>query len=505
MVFNLDLEKHLLAGLIKHPDFFVEIESFIGPDDFGYDINRIIFTIIQQTLYSHNSIDASIIIAKLQNLGISFKDNLDTTEYVNALALLQVSLNSLRQTVQELKKITFRRNYIAASENIKRSLLKAGNKSMEELISIVDKEHYENLEKWFNASDSIDLFETMFDRAFRLAESPIDEMGYKTPHAIFNSAYGGFLPGNIYVFCARPKMGKTTFLNSTAFKMANMTSNIPCLILDTEMQENEIGDRILAMTSGVPLWYIRTGNFGKNAELTKKIKETQALARTNKWSMHHEYVINCPIDRVINKIKRWYYTKVGRGNPCIIVYDYIKLTGESLSDHYKEHQAVGDKVNRLKELVGKEVTGTLLTSLQLNRSGESGDGSKGVTDDSSAISLSDRALWFASYVGIFRRKTLKEIEVETEKFGTHKLITIESRWQGKSSFGHHSFILNEQGKPTRNFINFQVENFDATEVGDAQDMYSQLRLVSDKSPKDKPTVKSPFGPDDDTTTTGKDK
>ena len=39
---------------------------------------------------------------------------------------------------------------------------------------------------------------------------------------------------------------------------------------------------------------------------------------------------------------------VGRGNKCIIAYDYVKLTGEKVSQNWAEHQAIGEKIDKLK-------------------------------------------------------------------------------------------------------------------------------------------------------------
>ena len=36
---------------------------------------------------------------------------------------------------------------------------------------------------------------------------------------------------------------------------------------------------------------------------------------------------------------------VGRGNPCVIAYDYVKLTGEKVDKNWAEHQAIGEKID----------------------------------------------------------------------------------------------------------------------------------------------------------------
>lgn len=478
MVYSQDLEKQVIGGLIKYQEAYSEVAAFLGEEDFAYDINRNIYALIKHALNNKETIDKTILTSRLRNLGITTKENIDPYDYLDALSLIQVTPKSLIQGVKDLKKVTKRREYVEVADQIKKQMIKGGNMSFDEINNYVDKALYAKMNNWHTASDSVDLFESMQTRVEELGNNPVSDMGLQTPYPYYNKRYGGFRNGNVYVFASRPKQGKTSFLDSTAFHMANTMKNekgelvkIPTLILDTEMQSDEIQERVLAMLSGVPVWYITTGNWRKVPEYTIKIREAWKVINRDKYKLHHEYVINTPIEQVVSKIKRWYYTKVGRGNQCMIIYDYIKITGEGVSEYNKEHQVIGEKVNTLKELVGKEVTAPLVSAVQINRSG---DNRREAKDDASVIALSDRVLWFASQVSIFRRKTPEEIQLETERFGTHKLINLESRWQGKEAAGHLDFVRDLEGNLINNFTNFTVDNFKVTEHADAKEMYDIL-------------------------------
>ena len=168
-------------------------------------------------------------------------------------------------------------------------------------------------------------------------------------------------------------------------------------------------------------------------------------------------------------------SKVGREQKSLICYDYVKLTGEKMGQNWAEHQAIGDKVDKLKR-VSEEIKAPIFTAVQLNRTGEN-QGRRGsdVTDDSSAISLSDRLQWFASFVAIFRRKTQDEIAEDTTMYGTHKLVPLKTRYQGRDATGHQDLVRrrNEDGSPGHwsiNFLNFNVENFSVTDRGSLRDV-----------------------------------
>lgn len=155
------------------------------------------------------------------------------------------------------------------------------------------------------------------------------------------------------------------------------------------------------------------------------------------------------------------------------------MTGEKVGQNWAEHQAIGDKIDKLKR-ISEELQAPIITAMQLNRSGENFNRkSSDVVDDASAISLSDRLQWFASFVAIFRRKTMDELALDTQQFGTHKLIPTKTRFQGKDAAGHQDIVrrLDCTGKETwaQNYLNYRVENFNITEHGSLVDIAERQR------------------------------
>ncbi len=157
-----------------------------------------------------------------------------------------------------------------------------------------------------------------------------------------------------------------------------------------------------------------------------------------------------------------------------------------MGHNWAEHQAIGEKIDKLKR-ISEEINAPLLTAMQLNRQGENHNRSAGdVTDDSSVISLSDRLQWYASFVGIFRRKTIDEIALDTPAFGTHKLIPTKTRFQGREAAGHQDIIRRpmEDGKEkyVMNYLNFSVDNFQVTEKGSLRHIIEEQRNAPPDDP-----------------------
>jgi len=491
-IYSLRLEKHVLGGIINHPSSFFELDGHITHEDFYSEVHSVVFKVIKSILlegdYSGSKLDDVVLSQKISNLGISFKDDIDIFSYIKSIAFSQITKKHTIESAKELKKLKVRRD----SEQIGKELVayarKTGETSLSDFITGADKIYSDKIYEYVGETEPSNLFEDIDELIEERGNQPNNDPGLLTPYDEFNRLYGGLRPGNLYAIASRPGQGKTTWVNDMLFKTA-AKNKVKALILDTEMSKEEMQFRMTAAISGVPVWYLETGNWRKNKEMMTKVRE--ALDTIKDFDYTHFHVGNRDIDQVCNTVKRWYYRHVGRGNPCIIGYDYVKLTGEKVDRNWAEYQAIGDKIDKLKRL-SEEMQCPVITAMQLNRQGESHNRSGNqVVDDSSVIALSDRLQWFSSYVGIFRRKTLDETALDGQEYGTHKLVTIKSRFQGRDAAGHQDLVRRvvEDGSEryVYNYLNFNVDNFNCEEMGSLETIVQRQReqhTLEDQNPND---------------------
>ena len=478
MIYSLQVERHVLSGLLKYQDLFADIDVFLSENDFFNDVHSTIYSVFKNIKYKGEIVDKVLLAEKIKNLGISFKDEINIFDYIDNLTFSQITEQATMTACKELIKFRIRRELCQTADNLKEYVTKNAEDSLDEIIGKIDGIYNKKISSYSENDIPINIFEGVEDLIEERGNSPKDETGLITPYSEFNRMYGGLKNGNIYAIASRPGQGKSTWLNDICFKTAiNPKNKTKTLILDTEMQTVDIQLRMVASLSGVPVWYLETGNWRKNEEMTKKVRE--AWGKVKKYEYFHYHVGNKNIDQICSIIRRWYLSKVGRGNQAMIAYDYIKLTGEKVGQNWAEHQAIGDKIDKLKR-ISEEIQCPVITAMQLNRTGESFN-RKGteVVDDSSVISLSDRLQWFASFVAIFRRKTLDELALDGQVFGTHKLIPTKTRFQGKDAAGHQDLVrrLDSTGKETwaQNYLNYQVENFNIEERGSLNDVSASQR------------------------------
>ena len=168
----------------------------------------------------------------------------------------------------------------------------------------------------------------------------------------------------------------------------------------------------------------------------------------------------------------------------IFSFDYIKTTSENIANK-SEWQVVGEMVDKFKKCVQKEILWEgepiipMITSVQSNRYGITNNRTaQTIVDDESIVSLSDRITQFCSHMFILRNKTADEIEVEGQRFGTHKLINVKARHLGDDIAGAIEPV--RVGDSLRkNAINLDFNNFNISECGDLRDIARVLNGEED--------------------------
>ena len=477
-IFSNQVEVHVLGGLLKYPDALAEVDSFLSAEDFYNNVHQTIYCVLRESILNGEKVDRVLVANKIANLGISSKDDIDIFDYTNTLNYTSITREGVIDSCKELLKTRVRRDLCETADKIKEHVSKNSSGNIDEIIASTDSIYSEKVSSYRFDDDPQNVFDDLEENIEERGDHPVDDTGLSTTYDEFNRLYGGLRDGNIYAIVSRPAQGKTTFINDLCVGAA-ARNNVPVLVLDTEMTTEEIQFRMAASRTGVPLWFLETGNWRKNSEMCEKVRTY--FQEFKRQQYYHYHVKNKTVDEVCALIRRWHMKHVGRDNKCVIAYDYVKLTGERVGNNWAEHQAIGEKIDKLKR-VAEEIHAPLITAMQMNRSGESHNrNSNNLVDDSSAISLSDRLQWFATFVAIFRRKTLDEIAMDGQRFGTHKLIPLKTRFQGRDAVGHQdlvrrTFTENTNGNETvserfvNNFLNFRVENFKVTEEGSLHDI-----------------------------------
>ena len=405
MVYSHEVERQFLAGLLKLPEKYSEVCSFIKSSDFYSEVNQVLYSFIKSSYDSGDSLDHVILSEKIKLSGISFEDNINIADYIQALMLRQISKNSFSECAKELKKLTARREIMSFCNKISKEMKSIdSSKSLHEIIETSDK-IYSNINV-YESSDHTpqNIFDEMESVIELRGNNPVTEFGPSGPHKRIQELYGSLLrPGNITTIVARTGVGKTQFVMDFCIKVSNEHS-IPVLHLDNgEMSKEELLARQCASLAQVPLNLIETGQWRQaGSEIVERVRSVWPIIKGRKF--YYQNVGGMKVDSMIQLVKHFYYSQVKRGNHMILSFDYIKTTSE-MQGNKMEWQVVGEMVDKFKKLVQRDVVYNsepriaMMTSVQSNRSGITNNrNADDVVDDESVVSLSDRITQFSSHV-----------------------------------------------------------------------------------------------------------
>lgn len=474
-LWSIQVEKHAIGGLIQNPSTISDIDRFVSEGDFVVEPHSVIFSCLRSAFLNNEKIDRVLLAQKIKNLGIAFKDDINIFDYIEAISFAPITPSSTVKACQELVKLRALRDIDKTCDSMKQIVSKSLNEPLEATIATVDAVYGERMNSFEHENDPVLLFDGIYEKIEERGNNPIEEVGLATPYPEFNRLYGGLRRKNLYIIASRAKSGKTTWLNETVVEMSRM-HNIPVLILDTEMSTEEIQYRTAAAKSNVGLWPLKTGNWRKNDDNVQKVRAHLPGIKNTYGKVYHMAVGNKTIEQIASICRRWYLKVVGRDNDCLFCYDYLKIVDAS-DNRRQEYQEMGDRVDFMKKLA-EELDSPLITACQNNRDGVSAarDPSE-IIDDERSIGISDRITHFASGVWILRRRTPDEVVLDTPESGTHKLIEIVVREQGRDAAGHLDFIMRRfpdgKRKFVKNFINFQIFNFAVEERGSLRDTISR--------------------------------
>jgi len=507
------LEHQLLSCLMQHPTCYADVAGLIDEGDFcvhdGSFVNKTIFRIIKQIQESGNTepLNEVIVIERLKAANITFVDNVDTGDYIRTMLLKKMSKESILPLVKELKVISVKRSMKEACDDIFSFLKKDSSNNLVKIIEKADKLYNDKINFYFEDNmkpqNIYDDFEEVIED---LADNPRDP-GVLTPHMPrLNSMYGSLLrPGNISVVCARTGVGKTTFCLDFVTKISK-EHDIPVLHFDNgEMSKLELQMRQCSALSGVPMYLIETGKWRDSSYIDPDTREEVSAEDARKKirdafqhvkGMRFDYfnVGGLSVDQMIQVARRYYYSEVGRNNPMILSFDYIKTTNERTEKNKASWEVVGEMVDKFKRFVHREITFDnkpmigMITSVQSNRIGITGNRNPdAIVDDESIVSLSDQITQFASHLFILRPRLAAELQSEPDCYSraTHRLKCIKFRHLGEDRlrasepvnipiFGDDDEAVGHRSEP--NAILLRMDNFGVEEIGDLRHMAEQMNV-----------------------------
>lgn len=446
-------EMAILSACFNHgEDCYLEISDLVQPASFTIEYNELFFVCLkhmfenmgckQPDLPTLNSAACSMNLAGL----LSSKS---CSNHINQLVKFPTRKENVGLLAAKLRRLQIARQI---KSSLQATLMEVdrltGDETLSEVFRIVESPIFNLSNSITDQSDPVPLGRHIMEYVNHKAANPGVAPGLSSGYATYDAMIGGGLRyGSTNYIGARIKNFKSGFaLNVAKF---NAQQKIPVLYLDTELNEEEQFPRLLANCSGVKIDKIECGGFAeKEFELLKVQQAATLTADEANFPLYHINIARMEFQEHLSILRRWVHKVVGVNtagiaNPCIVMYDYIKLVHKDDMRDMNEHQAIGFIATGLQNFALRYKVPIMVFS-QLNRDGIS-------KESSDIVAQSDRVMWFCSNFCVFKEKN--EAELAADPNGNYKLVPIVMR----------------HGKKLKNgeYINFNVDgdHFKITERG----------------------------------------
>ncbi len=438
------IEVSVLAGLLQHgPDCLLDIEEILTAKDFYWNHNQKIFSILQYLTKDKQvqSFDLPSILTATKELSLEILKDQDPTTYLDALfdnPLL--SQENTQKLAVVLYKLSLARQGIKHLFSAKNNLLQVtGKEDINEIIEKIEEPVFNFTGKLLTQEQGLQpLCDNFVEALKELASNPQDMVGLPTGYSKWDTAIGGGLRrGTVNILGARSKIGKSFWCINVSRNVAE--NGVPVLYLDTELSKAVQMSRLISLVTEVDLENIETGKFSNSQEEKQKIwKQKDKILEL---PITHCSIAGHSAENAMSLARRWLtkcvgFTNNGQANPCLLVYDYLKLTDMSgMKSNIQEHQLLGFLISSLHDFAMKWSI-PILATVQLNRDGAEREGGQ-------FIAGSDRILWLGSNFSILKKKTPKEFGEDPPSNGTKKLVVTDTRYGKGMEAGEYINIIDK--------------------------------------------------------------
>lgn len=377
---DIEAERRVLGILIKHPGTIDTVVDRLRPDHFLDPDHRIIYEAIYELYTQGGRISYTQVYAKLRREGRLAAPDQALIHLTEAFA----SELELEPSTDILLEKGAKRRILRAAQEIQHMILTESEEKLDDYIAKAQQLIFEATSAAQEEDEIKDLMTVLNKCYLQLVErrEGMKPSGLPVRFPAIDVMTTGFKNKDLIILAARPSMGKTSLALNFAVNVARPPRNTPVLIFSLEMDDQQIGDRLVISE----LFRFRgpDGRFEiSSMDYATRLNDSQ-FEKTQ--SIFNE-LYNLPIFIIDQRGMtvadiRAKARKVKAENPTLglIIIDYLQLVKPPAGVNKSWALIVGDIVRELRDLAGELDLPIILLS-QLNRSVESRDNKKPVMSD----------------------------------------------------------------------------------------------------------------------------
>lgn len=355
---NVEAEKSLLGSLLIDKEAMFKVADIIRSEDFYMSSHSEVFGAMIRLFDKKIPIDLVTLSEQLKKTK-KLKE-IGGATYLANLANVVPSAAHIVEYSKIVSQKAILRRLIAASQEI--ALL--GYNEAEDIETIIDQAEQVvfAISQKVTKQEFIPLSEVLaesFERIDEIHKNKDKLRGVPTGFTELDNNLAGLQPADLVIIAARPSIGKTALALNIALNAATK-SKVSVAVFSLEMSKEQLVDRLIASSSGVDLWKMRTGHLDDD----DFPKIGRAMGKLSEAPM---YIDDSPMLNVmeIRTKSRRLQAEKGLG---LIVIDYLQLIqGFSTSDNRVQEIS---EISRTLKGLARELNVPVLALSQLSRAVE---------------------------------------------------------------------------------------------------------------------------------------
>jgi replicative DNA helicase len=396
--------------------FFDLDGGFLQASDFYFPEHEKLYTLLKHIIVhvEPEIIDQYICAATANELGMSLTR--DEQSALDVVLSRNVGKEALISTAKQIKKASVKR-FLQAKLDEEANLVEDAEGTVSQILGNIEDRLFSAFSNLGTQNDdTINIAEKAFDFVKNLVGSA--PLGIDLGFPNWQKAFGKIRNGSVHGVFARMKQGKSQLALQLAIRA--MRSDIPVLLLDTELGEQLQMIRLCAQAARVPYQYVEDGTWVRNNDMVKRMAEAEEWMKTKE--LVYADISGLGIDEAATHIRKFalkYNRNADHTPQCLVVYDYVKLPDIGMLGNASEYQILGAVTSKLHDEAIRLKLPMILVGQQ-NRSGTEQDSTTTIAD-------SDKIARDIDSISIIRRKTDREFANDPIENGSHMLKVIACR------------------------------------------------------------------------------
>jgi replicative DNA helicase len=400
-LYDLDMERAILASIIYSADNLSEIFDILSPFDFYLRAHGDVYDAMVKCLNENLPVETGFLKTKL---GSKFDENV-MSEIIGTNSILDV-----KKYANEIKEKSIKRSLVKIAHQIPSKV--SEDKPSRDMVDELSQSFY-SLVDGQSAGVVKDAAVIIADVIAHLEKQKLledkDIVGIDTGFRQLNEMTKGFKHGDLIIIAARPGMGKTTICLNLMNHVLMHGGGV--VFFSLEMPAEQIMLRMLSAKTSIPLQNIMTAKM--DDEEWSRLSDACEDMSSRKLFVYDSGYVN------IHQI-RTQMRKLKSSHPeitlCVIDYIGLMMATSNFSDR---HLQIAE-ISRGLKLLARELNMPIIALSQLNRSLESRANKRPMLSDlreSGAIEQDADMILFVYRDEVYREQEEKEAEKKAHAEG----------------------------------------------------------------------------------------